>query len=225
MVVHLGGNIADMDSIMNIAKKYNLKVIEDSAQAPLLKYKNKLAGTIGDVGIFSFTETKNITCGEGGMLVTNNPDIAFKARLIRNHGEGVAKDSWSDRQLVNLIGMNFRLTEFQAAVAIPQLEDLENRNNKRIENYEFLKENLSKYDFLLHPSIENGAEYAPYIVKWKYIQNDNDMPSRDMIVKALNAEGIPVTGGYGRLMYENPIFSRKIAYGLKGYPFKKDLFI
>ncbi len=223
MVVHLGGNIADMDSIMKISKKYKLKVIEDSAQSPLVKYKGKLAGSIGDVGIFSFTETKNISCGEGGMLITNNSDLALKARLIRNHGEGVAQDSWSDEELVNIIGMNFRLTELQAAIAIPQLNDLEDRNKKRLENASFLMENLKKYSFLIQPEIEKGAAYAPYILKWKYKPKDG-MPSRDSLVKALQSEGIPVSKGYGRLMYENPIFSRKIAFGKDGAPFTKPYF-
>ena len=220
MVVHLGGNSADMDSIMQIAKKYSLKVIEDSAQAPGVKYKNQFVGSIGDVGIFSFTETKNITCGEGGMLITDDPNIAFKSRLIRNHGEGVAQDSWTDEELINIIGMNFRLTELQAAVAIPQLHDLDNRNQIRKENAHYLIKKLKKYPWLIQPSIENGATYIPYILKWQYIPEQH-MPNRDWVVKALQAEGVPVSGGYGRLMYENPIFSRKIAFGGKGAPFVK----
>ena len=91
MVVHLGGNAADMFKIKKIAKKFNLKIIEDCAQAPGVKYRNQYVGTIGDVGIFSMTETKNITSGEGGLLITNNSNIAMKSRLIRNHGEGVTK--------------------------------------------------------------------------------------------------------------------------------------
>ena len=80
-----------MEPIIKIAKKYKLKIIEDCAQAPGVTYKKKLVGTFGDIGIFSLTETKNITSGEGGLLITKNKDIAAKARLIRNHGEGLAK--------------------------------------------------------------------------------------------------------------------------------------
>ena len=97
IVVHLGGNSCEMDKIIKIAKKYKLKIIEDCAQAPGVKYKNKLLGTFGDVGIFSLTETKNITSGEGGLLITQNKEIASKARLIRNHGEGLASHSWSKK--------------------------------------------------------------------------------------------------------------------------------
>ena len=131
MVVHLGGNGADMDNVVEIAKRNNLFIIEDCAQAPGVKYKNKLLGTLGDVGVFSLTETKNISCGEGGLLITDNKKIAMKSRLIRNHGEGIVEDDWTDEELVNIVGMNYRMTEFQAAVAIPQLNDLHNRNEKR----------------------------------------------------------------------------------------------
>ena len=87
MVVHLGGNGADMDNVVEIAKRNNLFIIEDCAQAPGVKYKNKLLGTLGDVSVFSLTETKNISCGEGGLLITDNKKVAMKSRLIRNHGE------------------------------------------------------------------------------------------------------------------------------------------
>ena len=85
-----------MEPIIKIAKKYKLKIIEDCAQAPGVTYKKKLVGTFGDIGIF-LTETKNITSGEGGLLITKNKDIAAKARLIRNHGEGSSKKNWSGK--------------------------------------------------------------------------------------------------------------------------------
>ena len=90
ILVHLGGNSCDMEPIIKIAKKYKLKIIEDYHKHQELHIK-KLVGTFGDIGIFSLTETKNITSGEGGLLITKNKDIAAKARLIRNHGEGLAK--------------------------------------------------------------------------------------------------------------------------------------
>ena len=218
MVVHLGGNGAEMDSIMKIAEKYKLAVIEDCAQAPAVSYKGKSLGTIGDVGIFSLTETKNITCGEGGLLISNRDDIAMKSRLIRNHGEGVVKDSWTDDQLVNVIGMNYRLTEFQAAVAIPQIEDLCNRNEKRRVLTSYLLDGLKDYnEFLIPPAVEDGVDYCCYILKWKW-KPEKGMLNRDELVKSLQAEGIPVTKGYGRMMHENPIFTRKLAYKF-GFPF------
>ncbi len=218
MVAHLGGNAADMDAIMALSRKHNLKVIEDAAQTPGVSYKGRKVGTIGDAGIFSLTETKNITCGEGGLVVTDDPKVAFKARLIRNHGEAVAENTWSDEDLVNVIGMNFRLTELQAAIAVAQLESLDRRNQQRQENASYLIESLSKYPELIPQKVEAGVDYICYILKWRYSPR-NGMPDRDFLVKALIAEGIPVYGGYRRLLHENPIFARKIAFGKAGCPY------
>lgn len=218
LVVHLGGTTADMDAIMQIAREYNLKVIEDCAQAPGVKYKGKQVGSIGDMGVLSLTETKNINCGEGGMLTTNNPQYAFKSRLIRNHGEGVVQEDWPVEDMMNIVGMNFRMTELQAAVAIPQLKSLESRNQSRVDNTKYITDALSKYPELIQPVAEEGADYVCFMLKWRYIPSTG-MPSRQELVKALNAEGIPVGAGYGRLMYENPIFTKRMAYGRKGYPF------
>lgn len=218
LVVHLGGNSVDMESIMKIARRYGLKVIEDAAQAIGATYKDRLVGTIGDAGIFSFTETKHITCGEGGVLVTNNSSIAFKSRLIRNHGEGVAQESWTRDELINVIGMNFRLTEIQAAIAIPQLKSLSIRNKIREENAAYLIKKLNRYEMLIPQQAEKYSHPVCFILKWRYLPKNN-MPDRDSLVDALVAEGIPVSKGYFRLMHENPIFSKKTAYGNKGCPY------
>ena len=127
-MVHLGGTNADMDAIMSIARKHDIPVIEDCAQALGVAYNGRQNGTIGDIGVFSFTETKQITCGEGGMLITSNPTYAMKARLVRNHGEGVVGEDWPEEDLVNVVGLNFRLTEIQAAILQPQLGALDERN-------------------------------------------------------------------------------------------------
>ena len=103
------------------------------------------------MGVFSLTETKTITCGEGGVVVTDDLRIARKARLIRNHGEGVAEASWPDDELVNVIGMNFRLTDLQAAVAIAQLDDLDGRNAARRENQEYLLGRTARFPQLVPP--------------------------------------------------------------------------
>ena len=82
-------------------------------QSPGVTFRKKLLGTFGDIGIFSLTETKNISSGEGGLIITNNKNIAMKCRLIRNHGEGVAEKTWNQKFLTNLVGLNYRMTEFQ----------------------------------------------------------------------------------------------------------------
>ena len=95
--VHFAGRPCEMDKIILIAKKFNLKVIEDCAQSPGGQYKNKNLGTIGNCGVFSFQESKNIMTGEGGLIVTNNEKISTKCRLIRNHGESIVKDNIATR--------------------------------------------------------------------------------------------------------------------------------
>ncbi|MEA2489823.1 MAG: perosamine synthetase, partial [Acidobacteriota bacterium] len=116
VAVHLGGSPADLDALQALAREHDLRIIEDCAQSAGARYHGREVGGIGDVGIYSLTETKSITCGEGGVVVTDDPRIARKARLIRNHGEGAAQDDWSDPDLVNIVGMNYRLTELQAAI-------------------------------------------------------------------------------------------------------------
>ena len=218
LVVHLGGACADMTSIVEVARRHGLKILEDCAQAPGVKFQGQPVGTFGDAGVFSLTETKNITCGEGGVLVTRCPDIAAKARLIRNHGEGVTRDQWSDGQLANVIGMNFRLTELQAAVAIPQLQSLEERNEVRRRNTSYLIDRLRKHPCLIPPETEPGGDYVCFMLKWRYVQGDLPL-TRDEVVAGLQAQGIPIIKGYGRMMHENLIFTRKIAYGRQGFLF------
>jgi perosamine synthetase len=218
LVVHLGGNSADMDTIMALARKHSLRVIEDCAQALGVTYRGRPVGSIGDAGVFSLTETKNITCGEGGLVVTDDVRIARKARLIRNHGEGVAAASWPDEDLVNVVGMNFRLTELQAAVAIGQLTSLDVRNAVRRDNATYLLEQTKRFSQLVPSTAEPGADVVCYILKWRYQPRAGD-PDRASLMRSMQAEGIPLVEGYARLLHELPIFDRRIAYGPSGAPF------
>ncbi len=222
IVVHLGGNSADMQKILKIAKKFNLRIIEDAAQSPGVKYKNKYLGTFGDIGVYSLTETKNITCGEGGLLVTNNKNFAKRSRLLRNHGEGVIPNNLKKTEYENIVGMNYRLTELQASIAIHQFSNLDKVNKKRKQNADILIKGLKKYKHLLIPQkIEKHTEYFPYILK--FLWQGNHIIKKEILLKKLNQLRIPFTGGYGRMMHENPIFSKQIAYK-NGWPysFKKN---
>jgi dTDP-4-amino-4,6-dideoxygalactose transaminase len=218
VVVHLGGNAADMGAIQALARRHALKVVEDCAQALGVTYRGRPVGSIGDAGVFSLTETKTITCGEGGVVVTNDPAVARKARLIRNHGEGVAEDSWTDSELVNVVGMNFRLTELQAAVAVAQLEGLDARVAARRENAAHLLDRTRRFLQLVPPTPEEGAEGVPYILKWLYQPGPGD-PDRATLVRRIQAEGVPLIEGYARLLHELPVFARRLAFGQGGAPF------
>lgn len=134
--VHLYGQPAKMDLILEIAERHNLKVIEDAAQAHGAELEGRKVGTFGDVACFSFYPTKNITTGEGGIVTTNNEEIAERVRLLRNHGQ-------KSRYEYAMIGYNFRMTDVAAVMGIEQLKKLESFVNRRIENARFLSENLN----------------------------------------------------------------------------------
>jgi perosamine synthetase len=221
LAVHLLGRPADMDAIMKISRKYNLVVIEDAAQAIGTKYNDKFVGTIGDIGVFSFQETKNITTGEGGMVVTGNPEYARKVRLIRNHGESIPDISWNDESLANIVGMNFRMTELTAALGLAQLDKLDENNRVRTENAFYLSEKLRGLPGLVMPEYEQKD--VPHLFAMLYNAEDTGV-ERQKILAALRAEGIPVGSGYLKAMYENPIFLKKIAYGKDHCPWSCHLY-
>jgi dTDP-4-amino-4,6-dideoxygalactose transaminase len=217
IAVHLFGYPADMKQIMDIAKKHNLYVIEDCAQAPGAVYKNKLVGTISDIGIFSFNQHKTITSGEGGFAVTNNERLALRMQLIRNHAEAITADMGL-QDLDNLVGFNYRMTELEAAVSIGQFKQLDFLNNYRIELAEYLTHKLSVFKALTLPKKEVGNKHVYFVYPIRLKEQEAGI-SRDMLVKALNAEGIPFGAGYVRPLYLEPLYQKKIAYGKNGCPF------
>jgi perosamine synthetase len=129
--VHLYGQVCDMDSIMSLAKQYDLKVIEDCAEAHGAMFKNKKVGSFGDIGCFSFYGNKVITTGEGGMCTTNNAELDSKIRVLRDHGMSRSKRYWHD-----VIGYNYRMTNLQAAIGLAQLERIEyiHKNRRQYED-------------------------------------------------------------------------------------------
>ena len=163
IVVHMAGFPAHMDEIMAIAKKYNLKVIEDACHGPLSEYKGKKLGTIGDVGCFSFFSNKNISTGEGGMLITNNEEMAKKARLLRSHGMTTmsyqrASGHATSYDIVEL-GYNFRMDDIRASIGVVQMKKLQTDLEKRIQvRNEYLKQ-LSNIDGITIP-FENNTEFV-----------------------------------------------------------------
>ncbi len=156
MPVHVSGRAADMDAIMRIAREHNLKVVEDAAEALLSKHDGRYLGTIGDVGCFSFSPMKVITTGQGGMIVTNDGDLATRLRALRNHGvpgRGTGGDDVHDS-----IGYNFKFTDIQAAVAMGQLEYLDERAERSRATQRIYREQLSGIpEFELLPfDLESG---------------------------------------------------------------------
>jgi len=203
--VHLFGHPADMDEILVIAKKHGLKVIEDCAQAPGALYKGNLVGTIGDCGVFSFQETKNIMTGEGGMLITSNDEIAEIARMVRNHGEVILEGQKQRTYKADILGWGYRMTELEAALGIEQLRKLDRLNNQRIDLANYLSEKLKGLDGFTPPVVRSHNKHVYYVFPIRYDESKTGI-SRDLFVKALVAEGIPFGAGYVRPLYLNPIY-------------------
>jgi len=218
VVVHIMGHPADMDGIMKLAKKYNLKVIEDCAQSPGAEYRGRKIGTIGDIGVFSLNYHKHIHTGEGGVAVTNNRKLANRLYLIRNHAEAVVEDM-GETNLVNLLGFNYRMTEIEAAIGIEQLKKLDRLIKPRIKLANYLTKKLSGIKGLTPPTVKSVAKHVYYIYALKYDEEIIGV-SRDKFVKALAAEGISVFQGYAKPLYLQPIYQKQIVYGEKGCPFK-----
>jgi perosamine synthetase len=220
LVVHLAGNIADMDRVMQVARRHGLKVVEDACQAIGADLHGVKAGAIGDAGVFSFQQSKNIMTGEGGMIITSDADVARRARLIVNHGELQFDDAASDDDLANVVGFNFRMPELCAAVGRAQLQRLNDVNEWRLRNYHVLRQELSNLPGLRVASLspaDGDGHAVPHFLVALYDAATMGLP-RDIFVAALRAEGIPVGTGYNRTLYENPTFLRKIAYGKSGAP-------
>lgn len=203
--VHLFGHPADMDEIVAVARKNKLKIIEDCAQAPGATYKGRHVGTIGDCGIFSFQETKNIMTGEGGMLITDNEQIAEIAQMVRNHGEVVLENQKQRTYRSDFLGWGYRMTEMEAALGIEQFKKLDKLNNQRIELANHLTEKLATGNGLTPPVVYPYAKHVYYVYAIKYDKEKVGIP-RDIFVKALTAEGIPFSAGYVRPLYLNPIY-------------------
>ena len=223
LVVHLVGNVADMDAIEAIARQHNLAVVEDSAQAIGATWRGRKTGTIGNAGVFSFQQSKNIMTGEGGMICTRDPEIARRCRLILNHGEVVFDDNSDPADMVNMVGFNFRLPELCAALGRAQLKKLAAVNAWRTRNADILRAELADIAGIsLPPSQRHGngpAVDVPHLSVALYDKEAMGLP-RNLFVAALREEGIPIGTGYARPMYANPMFLKRVAFGDKGAPWR-----
>jgi len=215
--VNLFGHPAEFDELIMIAQRQNLVLIEDNAQSPGALYKGKLAGTIGDMGIFSLNYHKSIQTGEGGVIVTNNEEMANHLRLIRNHGEAVLDDLGNNDE-VNMLGWNYRMTELGAAVGIPQLRKLDFFNERRQKLAEVLTGALEEYDFLTVPTVRPNCTHVYYMYAMKFDETRIGI-DRKTFAMALSAEGIPVDEGYQKPLYLMPMYRKRMAYGRNGCPF------
>ena len=222
MAVDIFGHPCNLVELKRICRKYNLKLITDSAQAPYSFYKNKIAATISDVGGISLNYHKHIHTGEGGVIFTNSDKIAKKLNLIRNHAESVIK-SKNKNTLSNLIGYNFRLGEIESAIGIEQLKKLKKEVSKKQKICNMLTNALSDLPGLILPKTQKDFTHSYYVYginldlkKLKY--------SREFILKKLKSKGVPgLSSGY-TCLHLLPMFQKKIAYGNKGFPWNSSIY-
>ncbi|PWJ34880.1 DegT/DnrJ/EryC1/StrS family aminotransferase [Fibrobacter succinogenes] len=198
VVVHMAGYPAKMDEIMAIAKEHNLKVIEDACHGPLSEYKGKKLGTIGDCAAFSFFSNKNISTGEGGMFISNNEELANRARLMRSHGMTTmsyqrASGHATAYDIVEL-GYNFRLDDIRASIAIEQLKKLPGDLEKRILVRKRYVENLSKIKGVVVPFADCTEFTSNYIMPVVLTQGTKE--DRDAIREKIHAAGIQTSVHY-----------------------------
>lgn len=198
LVVHLYGHPCEMDPILEIARDHKLFVIEDTAQAHGAEYKGRKVGSFGDVAAFSFYATKNMTTGEGGMLVTNDKNVAEKARLIINHGQ------LSKYEHV-MLGYNYLFNDILASLGLVQLKKLDMLNEIRIRNAEYYNERLSRVSAIKVP------RRRPY-VKHVYNQYVIWAEERNSLMKHLLNRGIEVAVHYPKPLYKQSPYV-ELGYG------------
>jgi dTDP-4-amino-4,6-dideoxygalactose transaminase len=203
--VHLFGLPVNMEKVMEIAKKYNLKVVEDVAQAFGAKYNNKLAGTFGDLGAFSCFPTKNLGAyGDAGFIITNNEELAQKCKMLKVHGS--IKKYYHEE-----FGYNSRMDEIQAAILKVKLKYIEKFNNHRIKAANLYNEILSKNPYIITPKPENNNFYHVYHQYTILIKNNSPI-SRDTLKKELENKGIETNIYYPYPLHKLPVYLNKNNY-------------
>ena len=225
IVVHQFGFPANMKQIKKIAKKNNIKIIEDCAQAHGAKYRGKNVGTFGDIGVFSLNVNKSIQSGEGGVCITNSKEISYRLKLIRNHGEAVVGPA-KYKNIINIAGFNYRMTELTAGIANTQLSKLKNLNRYRLKLVKYFVSKIKKFNFLTPFTSREECKSCKctfkcsstfYIMPLKYDKKKINI-SRDKFLRLVNSEGAKFYQGYTKPLYYQPLYQSKKLFKY-GYPF------
>ena len=215
LVVDAFGQPADWDRFKEIGKKYNLKLIEDSAEALGAEYKGKRAGSLGEVGVFAFYPNKQISTGEGGILVTDNEELARLARSMRNQGRGESGE-WLDHER---LGYNYRMDELSAALGCSQMERIEEIVDKRAKVAGMYGEKLAEVEEVQVPCI------APYVSKMSwfvYVVRLKRGIDRNKVIKYLNEEGVQCKP-YFTPIHLQPFYRKMFGYKEGDFPVTEDV--
>jgi dTDP-4-amino-4,6-dideoxygalactose transaminase len=195
--VHIYGLPVDMDGVNRVAKGHNLKVVEDACQAWLAEYRGKRTGTLGDLGCFSFQNSKHLASGEGGAILGNDEDVMDRCYAYHNCGRPYGKMKPVSGNQYN--GMNYRMQQSQALILMSQMKRIEKDNDVRLANALYLDKKLKEIPGIKPYKLAEGATRAVYhLYPFRYIKEEFNNIPRDKFLKALNAEGIPCSTGYGK---------------------------
>jgi perosamine synthetase len=216
--VHLNGLAAEMDAILALASKYKLFVVEDSCQSHGGTYKGHLTGTLGAIGCFSFFEDKVITTGEGGMLITDNPELYEKARCLRSYGEELIT-TIGDRKYEHVaLGFNYRMGSMNAALGINQLDRLDEMVDKRKRNADYLRKHLANLKGIIPPREVPDCRHAYYKFVCR-VDRSTLQVDAGTLVEAIRAEGVAATPRYPRPLPLQKVFRMKLGYGGTDCPY------
>lgn len=211
LVVHLFGGLADLTALREIADRHGIPLIEDCAQAQLSEYKGRLAGTIGEIGCFSFNNTKHLNCGEGGMVITNDDALARRARLF-------ADKAWpreeADRYSL-FLGQNYRMHELEAAVALAGLRRLRENVAARRRAADRVLERVAGVPGVRVPAEPPDTRSSYWIL---HLFAEDGLDAQDL-ASALQAEGVPFSAKYVTPLYTWPVLRDRQTYGDSGFPF------
>lgn len=198
MPVHMGGSPADLDRILPIGQKHNIPIIEDACQAHLAEWKGNKVGSYGLGGAFSFQSSKNLNCAEGGAISTNDEDFIKRCYSFHNQGQGGTSTSYGTGSGTR--GVNMRITEFQTSILLAQMTRLEQQSKTRYENALYLTKLLKDVPGIMPAKLYEGTTNSAYhLYMFRYDPSQFAGLSREKFIKALSAEGIPASTGYGKM--------------------------
>ncbi len=207
IAVNLFGHPAQLAQLRTLADSKGIYLIEDNAQAPLASEFGRLAGTVGHIGVFSLNRHKHIQTGEGGICATDNEELAIRLKLIRNHGENLV-DYFGIKDTASIVGFNYRLGELAAAVGLAQLQRSDDIISEREAFGAQLSEGLGELGGLTPPVVRKNCRHVYYAWPLKFDAEVVGV-SRNLFVRAMAAEGVPLNEGYVVPLYRLPIFSHK----------------
>jgi perosamine synthetase len=212
--VHLGGSVADLDTILAVSEKHKLPVVEDACQAHLAEWRGRKVGTLGNTGCFSFQVSKNLSSGEGGAILTNDEKLAQRCYAFQNNSRPRATASYNFAYLGGR-GANLRMTEFQGALLTAQMTRLEAQAGTRRQNAEYLTGMLREIPGIAPARMYDGCTRNAYhLFMFRYDAAQFDNLPRKKFLATLAAEGIPCSGGYGPLNKESLL---REAFKSRGY--------